>query len=524
MYGKIGNKFKLPFSRLSPIVEKVRIFDTTLRDGEQTPGVSVSPEQKLQIAIKLDELGVDAIEAGFPIVSQGERQAIKSIVKQGLHAEVCGLARTVQEDIDVALGCDLGYLHLFIATSDIHMKFKLKMNREQVLEKAVWAVDYAKKHGVQVEFSAEDATRSETGFMKEVFAAVSESGADRLDIPDTVGYSTPDYISRLVKDVTTISPLPISMHCHDDLGLAVANTIAGINAGATCAQVTVNGIGERAGNASLEEVVMALQCLYKRSHGIKTELLYETSKFVSNAMGIIVQPNKAIIGENAFGHESGIHTHGIINNPLTYEPIGPELVGRKRWLQAGKHAGAHGIRAMLEEFGVKPDDEQLKQILERQKNIADLGKSITTSELLSIASKVMKNSIFQEKFQLRDFHTVTGINIIPTAVVKINTGERDVISSEIGVGPVDAALKAIQKIVGQLEDVKIREYRLESITGGSDATAEVVVKIEDSEGHIVSSRKTGEDIVIASVYAMMDATNKMLLRKVILSGDAISTH
>ena len=241
-------------------------------------------------------------------------------------------------------------------------------------------------------------------------------------------------------------------------------------------------------------------------------------------MGIIVQPNKAIIGENAFGHESGIHTHGIINNPLTYEPISPELVGRKRWLQAGKHAGAHGIRAMLEEFGVKPDDEQLKQILERQKSIADLGKSITTSELLSIASKVMKNSTFQEKFQLRDFHTVTGINIIPTAVVKINTGERDVISSEIGVGPVDAALKAIQKIVSQLEDVKIREYRLESITGGSDATAEVVVKIEDSEGHIVSSRKTGEDIVIASVYAMMDATNKMLLRKVILSGDAISTH
>ena len=458
----------------------------------------MSPEQKLQIAIKLDELGIDAIEAGFPIVSEGEKHAIKSIVRQGLRAEICGLARTVQEDIDAALRCDLGYIHLFIATSDIHMKFKLKMDRNQVLEKAMWAVDYAKKHGVQVEFSAEDATRSEISFMKEVFQAVSQSGADRLDIPDTVGYSTPESISKLVTEVTTISPLPISMHCHDDLGLAVANTIAGINAGATCAQVTVNGIGERAGNASLEEVV-------------------------SNAMGIIVQPNKAIIGENAFGHESGIHTHGIINNPLTYEPISPELVGRKRWLQAGKHAGAHGIRAMLEEFGLKPNDEQLKQILERQKDIADLGKSITTSELLSIAGKIMKNSTFQEKFQLRDFHTVTGINIIPTAVVKINTGDKDVISSEIGVGPVDAALKAIQKIVSQLEDVKIREYRLESITGGSDATAEVVVKIEDSKGHTISSRKTGEDIVIASVQAMMDATNKMILRKLILSRDTIST-
>lgn len=514
----------MPFSGLSPIVEKIRIFDTTLRDGEQTPGISVSPEQKLQIAIKLDDLGVDAIEAGFPTVSQGERQAIKDIVRQGLRAEICGLARTVQGDIDAALDCDLGYIHLFIATSDIHMKYKLKLNRDQVLERAVWAVEYAKKHGVQIEFSAEDATRSEISFVKEVFRAVSQSGADRIDIPDTVGYSTPESISRLVKDVGTISSLPISMHCHDDLGLAVANTISGINAGASCAQVTVNGIGERAGNASLEEVVMALQCLYRSPHGIKTELLYETSKFVSNAMGIIVQPNKAIIGENAFGHESGIHTHGIINNPLTYEPISPELVGRKRWLQAGKHAGAHGIKAMLEEFGVRPDEEQLRQILERQKNIADLGKSITTSELLSIAGKVMKNTTFQEKFQLRDFHTVTGINIIPTAVVKINTGQKDVVSSEIGVGPVDAALKAIQKIVGQLENVKIREYRLESITGGSDATAEVVVKIEDGEGHMVSSRKTGEDIVIASVQAMMDATNKMILRRVILSGDAISTH
>jgi 2-isopropylmalate synthase len=511
-------------SRVWPIVEKVRIFDTTLRDGEQTPGVSVSPEQKLQIAMKLDELGVDAIEAGFPIVSQGERQAIKDIVKQGLRAEVCGLARAVQEDIDAALACDLEYVHLFIATSDIHMRYKLKMNREEVLRRAVWAVEYVKKHGVRVEFSAEDATRSETSFMKEVFKAVSQSGADRIDIPDTVGYSTPESIFGLVKDVRSISHLPISMHCHDDLGLAVANTLAGINAGAECAHVTVNGIGERAGNASLEEVVMALQCLYRKSHSIKTELIYETSKFVSNAMGIIVQPNKAIIGENAFGHESGIHTHGIINNPLTYEPISPELVGRKRWLQAGKHAGAHGIRAMLQEFGIKPDEEQLKHILDRQKNIADLGKSITTSELLSIAGKEMKNNTFQEKFQLRDFHIVTGINIIPTAVVKINTGEKDVISSEIGVGPVDAALKAIQKIVGQLENVKIREYRLESITGGSDATAEVVVKIEDGDGYIVSSRKTGEDIVIASVEAMMDATNKMILRKVILSGDTISTQ
>jgi 2-isopropylmalate synthase len=348
-------------------VDQIRIFDTTLRDGEQTPGVSVDSEHKINIAIRLDELGVDAIEAGFPIVSEGERKAIKTIAKQGLKAEVCGLARSVQTDIDAALSCDLKYIHTFIATSDIHMKYKLHMNQDQVLEHAIWAVDYAKKHGIQVEFSAEDATRSDRNFLLKVFKAVQEAGADRIDIPDTVGYATPYYISNLVKEVSENVSLPISMHCHDDFGQAVANSLAGINSGAQCAHVTINGIGERAGNASLEEFVMSLHCLYNKKTNIQTQLLFETSKFVSNTMGIIVQPNKAIIGENAFGHESGIHTHGIINNPLTYEPISPELVGRKRWLQAGKHAGAHGIKAMLNEFGISPNDQQLHQIVEEQK-------------------------------------------------------------------------------------------------------------------------------------------------------------
>lgn len=498
--------------------DKVRIFDTTLRDGEQTPGISITPEQKVQIAIKLDELGVDAIEAGFPIVSLGEMKAIKNITKIGLNAEIYGLARAVQTDIDAAINCELKYVHIFIATSHIHMEYKLKMNQEQVREKAIWAVDYAKKHGMQVEFSAEDATRSDRTFIREIFRAVADAGADRLDIPDTVGYATPQYISELVKDVkeATINA-PISMHCHDDFGLAVANTISGINAGASSAHVTINGLGERAGNASLEELVMALQCLYSRRHNIKTELLYETSKFISNVMGIIVQPNKAIIGENAFGHESGIHTHGIINNPLTYEPINPGLVGRKRWLQAGKHAGAHGIKAMLEDFGIEPKNEQLHEIVEKQKNLADKGKAITTADLLSIAGDVMHNSKFEERFKLNDCHIITGMNIIPTAVVRLNTEGKDFIASEIGVGPVDAALKAIQKIAGEMANIKIREYRLDSITGGSDALAEVSVKVEDKTGNVVSARKAGEDVVVASVQAMMDAINKTMLRKVIFS-------
>ena len=496
---------------------KVRIFDTTLRDGEQTPGVSITPEQKVQIAIKLDELGIDAIEAGFPVVSHGETVAIKNITKQGLKAEICGLARAVKSDLDAVMNCDLPYVHIFIATSDIHMQFKLRMNRLQVLEKAVWAVEYAKKHGVQVEFSAEDATRSDRAFLTQVFMAVANVGVDRLDIPDTVGYATPQYIEQLVKDVKIMTRLPISMHCHDDFGLAVANSISGINAGAECAHVTINGLGERAGNASLEEFVMALQCLYGRKHNVKTELLYETSIFVSNTMGIVVQPNKAIIGENAFGHESGIHTHGIISNPLTYEPISPELVGRKRWMQAGKHAGAHGIKAMLESFGITPTEKELYDIVEKQKNLADKGKSITTAELLSITGDVMHTNKFEEKFKLYDFHIVTGMNIIPTAVVRLHTEGKDYIASEIGVGPVDAALKAIQKIAGEMANIKIREYRLDSITGGSDALAEVSVKVEDKNGNVVSARKAGEDVVVASVQAMMDAINKVMLQKVFYS-------
>ena len=496
---------------------KIRIFDTTLRDGEQTPGVDISPDQKIAIAIKLDELGVDAIEAGFPVVSPGEVKAIKKICKQGLKADICGLARTVKNDIDVAIDCDLKYIHTFIATSDIHLQYKLKMTRDQVMEKAIFAVEYAKRHGLKVEFSAEDATRSDRQFLNQIFKSVAEAGADRIDIPDTVGYATPKYISELVKDVIKFTNLPVSVHCHDDFGLAVANSIAGFEAGASCAHVTINGLGERAGNASLEEVVMSLQCLYNYQHNINSTILYDISRFVSNTMGIIVQPNKAIIGENAFGHESGIHTHGIINNPLTYEPISPELVGRKRWLQAGKHAGTHGIKAILEEFAIYTTEEQLKQIVERQKTIADSGQPITTSDLLSIASEIIKNKKFNEKFKLNEFHIVTGLNIIPTAVVKLNIHEKDFIASDTGVGPVDAALKAIQTIANEIANIKIREYKLDSITGGSDASAEVSVKVEDKEGNIISSRKSGKDIVVTSVQAVIDAINTSMLKKMIHS-------
>lgn len=496
---------------------RVRIFDTTLRDGEQTPGVALSPEKKLSIAKRLDELGVDAIETGFPVISEGEQQGIKMITKAGLRAELCGLARTNKKDIDAAINCGLKYIHTFIATSDIHLQYKLKMTREQALAKAIEAVEYGKAHGLQVEFSAEDATRTDRTFLKHVFSEVAKAGADRIDIPDTVGYSTPQYIAEITKDAIIATKLPVSVHCHNDFGLAVANAISGIQAGASCAHVTINGIGERAGNASLEEFVMALQCLQfgdqKWETGINTKLLYETSKFVSNLVGIKVQPNKAIVGENAFGHESGIHTHGILNNPLTYEPISPELVGRTRWLQVGKHAGIHGVSAMLEEYGVKATEDQLKQILDKVKAQGDQGKQMTEVDLLAIANEVLSEHTIKRLVQLTGFSVSTGIGTMPYAFVKINIDGTDYSGTDFGVGPVDAAINAIQKITGEIAKVRVKEYKLDSISGGADALCEVTIKVEDAYGNVAAAKSIGEDIVTTSVQAVIEGINRIMFKK-----------
>ena len=498
---------------------KVRIFDTTLRDGEQTPGVSLSPEKKLNIAKKLDALGIDAIETGFPVISEGERNAVKMITSENLQSELCGLARTNRKDIDAAVDCGLNYIHTFIATSDIHLEYKLKMTREQALEKAIDAVEYGKSRGLQVEFSAEDATRTDREFLKSVFSQVAKAGADRIDIPDTVGYSTPQYIGEITKDAIAATQLPVSVHCHNDFGLAVANAISGIQSGAECAHVTINGIGERAGNASLEELVMALNSLQfeqKWETNIKKELLYETSRYVSKIVGITVQPNKAIVGENAFGHESGIHTHGVLNNPLTYEPISPEIVGRTRWLQVGKHAGIHGMNAMLKEYGIVPNEEQTKKILDKVKNIGDQGKQVTEVELLSLANEVIGENKLKRIVQLTGFSVSTGVGTMPYAFVKLNIDGKEMVATDYGVGPVDASLNAIQKITGQITDeVRLKEYRLDSISGGANALCEVTIKVEDARGNIISSKSVGEDIVTTSVQAMVDGINRIMLKSLL---------
>jgi 2-isopropylmalate synthase len=491
----------------------IRIFDTTLRDGEQTPGVSLTMEDKIEIARQLSKLGVDVIEAGSPMSSEGEKRVVKEIAAAGLESEICGLARATQSDIDAAIDCDVDVVHVFIPTSPVQMKYAVNMTPEQVLSATVDHVEYVKKHGLKCEFSPMDATRSEPRFLKQVCQAAEKAGADMLNIPDTVGIMIPKTMHKLIEDVRKAVKMPISVHCHDDFGMAVANSLAAVEAGATQVHATINGLGERAGNASLEEVVMALHMIYKLKTGINSRLLYSTSRIVATLTGIFVQANKAIVGENAFAHESGIHTRGVTVKPLTFEPIKPESVGRTRKLVAGKLAGTRGIKAELQEIGIHPTEDQLKEIVQRVKELGDKGKMVTDADLLALTSAVMGEVIAEEKIvDLCDMAVVTGIKVIPTASVRLVLDGKEYIAAETGVGPVDAVLKAIQKLTSNLAKIRLNEYRLEAITGGSNAVAEVVIKVEDERGHIVSARAAREDIVMASVEAMINGINKCLIK------------
>jgi isopropylmalate/citramalate/homocitrate synthase-like protein len=500
-------------SNKTPKRKRIRIFDTTLRDGEQTPGVSLTAEDKIEIARQLSKLGVDVIEAGFPSSSEGEKKVVREIAKAELGPEICALCRATQGDIDAAIDCDVGLVHVFIPTSPVQMRYAVNLTPEQVLSSAVESIEYVKKHGIKCEFSPMDATRSEMPFLKQVCKAAEKAGMDSLNVPDTVGIMTPKTTIKLIEELKTVVNVPISTHCHNDFGLAVANSLAAVEAGATQVHVAVNGLGERAGNASLEEVVAALHMIYKYKTGVNTRLLYTTSRMVASLTGIAVQANKAIVGENAFAHESGIHTRGVTEKPLTFEPIDPALVGRKRKLVAGKLAGTRGIRAELEEVGIHPSEEQLKEIVQRVKDLGDKGKMVTDADLLALTSAVMGEVIGEEKIvDLCDLAVVTGIKVIPTASVRLALDGKEYVAAETGVGPVDAVLKAIQKLTNNLEKIRLNEYRLEAITGGSNAVAEVIIKVEDEKGNIVSARAAREDIVMASVEAMINGINKLLLK------------
>ncbi|MEM0088421.1 MAG: 2-isopropylmalate synthase [Archaeoglobaceae archaeon] len=492
----------------------ISVFDTTLRDGEQMPGVSLPPFYKVQIAKALDRLGVDVIEAGFPSASKGEFESVKEISSLGLNAEICGLARIVKEDIDLAINANVDVVHIFTPTSKIQIEHTLKLNYDEIITKSVECVEYIKSHGLKCMFSAMDATRTDFEFLKKIYKAVEDANVDIINIPDTVGVATPFKFYELVKKLREELKVKIDVHCHNDFGLAVANTYAAVLAGADEVQVTVNGIGERAGNASLEQVVMILHSIEGIKTNIKTELLYDTSKLVERLTGIKMPPNTPIVGENAFSHESGIHAHGVLKEASTFEPgiLRPEMVGHRRRIVIGKHAGRYQIKKILENAGYSVSDDALNRIFEKVKEMGDKGKKLTDRDLFTIAEIVLGEMVAEEKaVEVEEITVITGNKVTPTAVVNAKVFGDKKVASAIGVGPVDASLKAVLQLVGG--KMQIREFRLDAISGGSDAIAEVYVTVEDENGHVFTSRGASQDIVMASFDAVVNAVNFLMRRR-----------
>ena len=370
--------------------EDITIYDTTLRDGEQTPGVCFSLEDKLQIARKLDQFKIHQIEAGFPIVSEREKESVKAIANEGLDATILGLTRTKPADIDAALDCDVDGIITFVGTSDIHLDHKMHITRQDAINLCETAVDYAKDHGLFVAFSAEDATRTDIEFLKRIYSKAQECGADRVHIADTTGAITPQGIDYLVKELVKDIDIDIAVHLHNDFGLAVINSITGVLAGAKAVSTTVNGIGERAGNASLEELIMAMKILYGKDYGFKTKYIKELSDIVSKASGLPIPYNKPVVGNNVFRHESGIHVDAVIEEPLCYEPYLPELVGQKRQLVLGKHSGCRAVRAKLNECELDVSDEELIEIVKQVKKSREEGKYINDQVFKDIVKKISK--------------------------------------------------------------------------------------------------------------------------------------
>ncbi|WP_461461112.1 2-isopropylmalate synthase [Methanobrevibacter sp.] len=492
--------------------EKINVFDTTLRDGEQSPGVALTVDEKIEIAENLDILGVDKMEVGFPISSEGERETAKKVKALDLDSTICGLARAVEKDVDAVLDCDLEYVHTFIGTSPLHRDYKLKKSKDEVKESAVKIIDYCKDHGLTVEFSAEDGTRTEWDFLVDVYKAVEDAGVNMINVPDTVGILTPMDAKSLIYDLKQELKVPLSTHFHNDFGLAVANTLMGIEAGASQFHGTVNGIGERAGNASLEETIMTLISLYNHPMDIDTTKIYNVSDFVSRVTGMNLSQNKAIVGKNAFAHESGIHVHGIMENANTYEAISPEMVGQTRRIVLGKQSGGHAIEGKLKEFNIDLSKTQLEDVLQRVKSLGDKGKSLTDDDLKAIALSEMNT--LEEKFvEIVGLSVTSGDSVSPTATVRLMINNELKEKAAIGVGPVDAALNAIGSLIRDTTSFELEQYHIEAINGGTDALGEVFVRVTDGEGNVATGRSANEDIIHASVQAVLNSVNKLLMIK-----------
>jgi D-citramalate synthase len=487
-------------------VDNLRFLDTTLRDGEQTPGVSLNPDQKLEIATRLSDIGVDVIEAGSAAASDGERNAIRLIADAGLKAEICTFARALPVDIDYAADSGADSIHLVVPVSDLHIAKKMRKTRNEVAAMAVDAVEYAKSRGLIVELSGEDASRADQEFLRSLFLAGMDHGADRLCFCDTVGLMTPEKVAAFIPPLAKIAPL--SIHCHDDLGFAVTNTMAALKNGASCAHVTVNGLGERAGNTPLEEVVMALEVLYDYRTRIQKEQIYQLSSLVSRHTGVPLAVNKAIVGEMAFTHESGIHAHGVIREPSTYESVRPEQVGRKRRIVLGKHSGSASVEAALQEMNYHADENQVKEIVKRIKQLGDDGKRVTDADLMAVADAVLAIEC-RPIIRMRQFTAVSGSNMIPTASVTLVVNGQEMTGAATGDGPVDAAMEVLRKCVADVADIRLEEYHVNAIRGGTDALVDVTVRLS-KDGKIITSRGARTDIIMASVEAMIAGINRLL--------------
>ncbi|WP_445468599.1 (R)-citramalate synthase [Methanosalsum natronophilum] len=486
----------------------MQFLDTTLRDGEQTPGVALSTDDKVFIAKKIDELGVNIIEAGSAITSVGERQSIKAITAENLSAEICSYARIMKQDINYAIDCNVDSVHLVVPVSDLHINVKLRKDREAVRQMAVEVTEYAKDHGLTVELSGEDASRADLDFLESLYSSGIEAGADRICFCDTVGMLVPEKTEQIFNHLASSIQVPVAIHCHNDFGLAVSNTLAALRAGAKEAHMTINGIGERAGNTSFEEVIMALEWLYKYNTGINCEEIYRTSRLVSRLTGIAVSVNKSLVGANAFTHEAGIHVHGLIADTSTYEPISPEIIGRERKVVLGKHAGKSSVTLALKELGLDTDAAQLDEIVSRVKELGDHGKKITDSDLQSIAETVL--DIYRESMvSIEEFTVVSGNKITPTASIKLNVNNKSIVEAGIGDGPVDAAINAIKKAISGVADIQLEEYHVDAITGGTDALVEVIVKLS-KDGKMITSKGARTDIIMASVEAVLNGINQLM--------------
>jgi 2-isopropylmalate synthase len=496
--------------------DQVLIFDTTLRDGEQSPGASMNTAEKLRIATQLEKLGVDTLEAGFPAASEGDMEAVSRIAGKLQTTEVAALARTSKDDIDRAWEAirhaAKPRIHTFIATSDIHLEYKLKMTRDAVVAAAVDAVKYARSLTDNVEFSAEDGSRSDRDYLCRVFEAVIEAGAKTVNLPDTVGYALPQEFSELVRYVKTHTPninqAVLSVHCHNDLGLATANTLAAIASGARQAEVTVNGIGERAGNTSLEEVVMSMVTRHNSlglKSSIKTEYIHPTSRLVSMITGIMVQPNKAIVGANAFAHEAGIHQDGVLKNPMTYEIMKPETIGLStNKLVLGKHSGRHALRSRLKQIGYDLSDEEINLVFNRFKELADKKKHVVDEDLEVIVTEGILRTT--DIFDLEYLHVTAGTTVMPMASVKLKINGRSVRGAGYGNGPIDAAFNTIAKLTGTGSE--LMRFSVSALTGGTDAQGEVTVRLKEN-GLVALGRGADPDIITASAKAYLNGLNRL---------------